>query len=197
MNTSIQHPPYLSGTPQEGNLNVSQVSDDVTQAKETVEKIMKRVGGFIAEVKEKRNEFIAEEKKKKELEIENQRKIEEIVIACEWSKNEIIQIFGKGVRETGNLNDSVLWNPGLMWLIQYNEMEILKLIITHSDISLNENHGRETALMAAVYHGHTEIIQLLLADPRLDLQAYDQWKKSLEETKDPEIQFLIEEAMTK
>jgi hypothetical protein len=223
MNTSIQHPPHLPGTPQEGNLSEAQTpftpSEDALRVKETVDGIGKSVAGAIEEMERRRDEFLP---------------IEAIADACVESENPGLISIAKIIRETGNVNvkdnqgftalytatltrnrelcahilthplilvndtDSRGWTA-FLFAIWSNNIEITKLLLNRPEILINEQikDTSNTALFFAVREGCEEILRLLLTDSRLDLKEHDQWKKALEQAETPEIKALIEEAMRK
>jgi ankyrin repeat protein len=220
MNTSTQHPPCLPGTPQEGNLSVSQNSQ-IESIQGNIKKIVWVIGTAIEDMKQRKEELL------------EKQKIKEIVLAIEkfWS----IQLddFSWLIQKTGNINaNDPTWRTALFRAASIGHLEIVQLLLAHPKIQVNEkDSGEETALMVAVKcgyleitklllarpeiqineksspgltvliwaaeWGHQEITKLLLADPRLKLEEHDQGKKALEQAKTPEIKALIEEAMKK
>lgn len=71
MNTSTQHPPRPSDTPQEGNVPVVQTpftpSPEALRVKDLVDKMAERVGGFIENLKEQQRQMEETEHKLNEL----------------------------------------------------------------------------------------------------------------------------------
>ena len=217
MNTSTQHPPSLSGNPQEGNLHDTHIPTP-QWVSNLAKGISKRVGDFIEVMKNG---------------LENQRKLEDIAVACEKSDDDYLVPYAKLIRETGNVNEKDSYgDTALMRAVYRGHTEITQLLLARSEIQINEknpsgdttlmdaayrghteitqlllarseiqinekNPYGNTALALAAYRGHTEITQLLLADQRLDLRIDDQWKQALKKAKTPEIKTLIEEAMRK
>ena len=184
MNTSTQHPPHLSGTPEEGNLHDTHIPTP-QWVSNLVKGIADRVGGFIEVMKNG---------------LENQRKIEEIAIACEQSGNYGFASFGSLIRQNWNINEKNSYGQtALIWAALKGDTEITQLLLTRPEIQVNEKDSHVyTAIIIAAYDGHIEITQLLLADhQRLDLRIDDQWKQALKKAKTPKIKTLIKEAMKK
>ena len=193
MNTSTQHPPHLSGAPEEGNLHDTHIPTP-QWVSNLAKGISKRVGDFIEVVKVR-----LEEQKKIDVERGNLKKIEEICIACKQSRNFELVILGIHIQKAGNVNEkNAMGNTALIEASVGGHTKIIQLLLAHQEILVNKKNKYDyTPLTLASSNGHTEIVQLLLADHRLDLMAHDQWKEALMQGIIPEIKILIQNAMNK
>lgn len=75
----------------------------------------------------------------------------------------------------------------------FGEIEIVKALLARSDILINKsNNFPDTALTHAAEAGNIEIIEILLADPRMDIHEANQGVLAYNRAKNKEVEKLIE-----
>lgn len=105
----------------------------------------------------------------KERVIVNRKKTDEIIKLCRASKNEDTRRYAELLEKTYDINTKDTWNedagPLLLQAVYDKELDIIKSLLAHPDILVNETDGELTALMWASGQDYPEAIELLLTHP--------------------------------
>lgn len=78
-------------------------------------------------------------KKQEEILKEKRDLIEKIAVICEEPENDIVASFAEILRETGDVNARLHEWTVLMNALCFGHMKIIKLLLEHPDIGLNES----------------------------------------------------------